>query len=329
MKLVFIKYNAYNSVKPYFSYELNKNSKSDFCQITDKIKEKGNKLPNHYKHFNEHWDSSCRPDPDFHPERPSTGLCRNKKSGGIQNYLKSLPKDESDQVDALVFYFYETQDKNDKIIRKIIITAVFKVKECFDTHQEAYKIFYAAQQPVKPLNIVCRDYKYNASNKFILHEIKYTKCLNNFVLKQSEIICDECNDNYYKKHDHTFIEYEWYFGKKDKKDYVASDINTITKDNFFKSMRGSNATVTSEDKKVNKSEDDSQQNGKKLFGYKYTDKGEIVKERNDFTQIQSGGIEVDLCVNLTLEDYDDAKQKLVDHILDCLANGKEITMPPK
>lgn len=103
-------------------------------------------LPARYARIvNLHWDASCRPDPDFDPEFPSTGICR---SPTIQNFIS---RNRSQNIK--IYYFYTFTQKN---IKFIAITAKLTVQDVSQNHQNAFLWLINKNRTANniPLNIV-------------------------------------------------------------------------------------------------------------------------------------------------------------------------------
>lgn len=83
--------------------------------------------PRYASKINIHWDASCRPDPDFDPQFPSTGLCR---SPIVQNFIsKNINKN------IIVYYFYTFRSNGTDYIA---ISSKFKIQHISSTHGNAF-----------------------------------------------------------------------------------------------------------------------------------------------------------------------------------------------
>lgn len=184
MELIFILYTAYK----------NPNNKR-----LQNIQFNSTQLPNYFASINEHWDSSCRPDPDFHPDHPSTGICRNKRNGGIQQFLSGFVGNSQ----HLVFYFYPYQGN-------VIISAALQVVDYHSNHHKAYAAYskHGITHVNMPLNII------SAGTPPVLSALQqnysYSGCINNRLVPGCS--CKDCIDGYYKRMELGYIEYKWYIG---------------------------------------------------------------------------------------------------------------------
>ena len=120
----------------YRSYRSQGRRNINLCSITQG-------LPTRYvKIVTLHWDCSCRPDPDFDPQFPSTALCR---SPTIQKFITR-------NFNAIIYYFYTFTVNSQKLIA---ITAKLKPIISFCNHQSAYNWFLNRRSNNDiPLNIV-------------------------------------------------------------------------------------------------------------------------------------------------------------------------------
>jgi hypothetical protein len=296
MKLVFLKYNPYDDVDPVFpangavyNYIIDPNNKSS--------------LPDHFfqtdsvgfckTRVTPQWDSTCRPDPDFHPKYPSTGLCRNRHgNAGIQNYLNSLTRDD------LVFYFY----KNNK--GHIVISAVFNVKKLkipLTNEKKAFD-FYTTKVGANniPYNIVTSKPPLHPQplNKTSIinpsHYPHFTECIYDVQttkvrgLKNKQP-CPACTHpihppsrGYYLRAGMPFVVYKWYCKKFTNAVDLAGalNINPITTDRFFEFLRNNFARTTAMPKLINGV---NQVVGTVLFS-----------KKNSFNSTQSGGMVIDI-----------------------------------
>lgn len=128
--------------------------------------------------MNEHWDCTCRPDPDYSTIYPSTGLCR---SPSIQNFIYKHRNNIKN-----VYYFYRYMDRGTKCIA---IPAILKYHDSSITHSVAFN-WYQSRHLTPPPNVVA-DSQQN-----------YRKCLVPIHNVQTDF-------GYYKRQYNRYIHFEW------------------------------------------------------------------------------------------------------------------------
>ncbi|MCE1226267.1 MAG: hypothetical protein LWW87_07255 [Geobacteraceae bacterium] len=307
MKLVFIKYNAYASKDCYPEKVKKGGCSATFSHVANSIKANPGLFPSHYRGFNCHWDSSCRPDPDFHDLHPSTGLCRNQyprgtKSRGVQDYLARLQNQPH-----IVFYFYEDVNKN------IIITSAFKVCQSFlglhnggQGHVGAHA-FYNSSNISLPLNIVANSFGPPPNHTNCINTLSGSTSTNYSPVAIGQ--CQECKNYYNGKQVLTFIKYSWYLPNHTN----ASTLNSIPSKRFAKALMKSSAKLTSGKTNFNYFEQKLRKNG--TYG------------RKKFRQLVGYGIEVDLGNNhqlIGMYNTLNNQTNVLNHILTQLAAGQKI-----
>ena len=217
MKLVFLKYGPYAATG------------GSFRRITANLVN----FPGYFSGINDQWDNTCRPDPDFHPHFPSTGLCRNGSSSSMQNYLKA-----SCGTDDLVIYYYYDKDISGNIFT--VISAVFKIVNWYPDHKTAYNAYSAqiathaaySSLPVAgniPLNIV-----YSPTSSF-------SHCVKNRLPARTSRPCIYCTSKtgYRSRVGRTFIQYDWYSTPNN-----AGPLLRVLKTNFDLCLVAHGATLT-------------------------------------------------------------------------------------
>lgn len=179
------------------------------------LRSNGQNLKNNYPArytnlINNHWDSSCRPDPDFDPDYPSTGLCR---SPAIQNFLSS----NSNSISA-IYYFYVFKTNNQ---RHIAIIGKFIVDHVSTAHSYAYNWFIAKGflNYNIPLNVA-------VNNQNI-----YRNCLDQNHTQQQK------PDNvYFRRSNNKFIHLKW------SRNRLSSPL-IMTESSFISTLMKRNATL--------------------------------------------------------------------------------------
>jgi hypothetical protein len=154
--------------------------------------------------INQHWDASCRPDPDFSASFASTGLCR---SPVIQNFI-----DRNQPIIDSVYYFYRFKNNG-----KCFVAITAKLRPCHTSanHSSAYLWYVQNNIPYPPVNVVV-----DSSGK-------YRNCLCN---------SHSFDATYYNRRNNKFIHFQWI------KNCTNRPIE-IPENRFLNYLTGKNATL--------------------------------------------------------------------------------------